>query len=129
MGSDAPNKQEINTDVFRKVDKIVCDSRDQCFEFGELHHALSAGVIKIRNEVIELGEIISGKNKGRINDNDITICDLTGVGVQDTKIALLAYQRSKVRGLGMRVLKNKLCEKKLLIWPPYMADLNEFLAK
>ena len=103
MGSDAPNKQEINPDVFCKIDRIVCDSRDQCFSFGELHHALNAGTIKNINEVIELGEIISGKNKGRINNNDITICDLTGVGVQDTKIALLAYQRAKTKGFGFEV--------------------------
>lgn len=103
MGSDAPYKQEINPDVFGKVDRIICDSRDQCFSFGELHHAQNAGTIKNINEVIELGEIISGKNKGRINNNDITICDLTGVGVQDTKIALLANQRAKTKGFGIEV--------------------------
>ena len=48
MGSDAPYKQEINADVFGRVDRIVCDSRDQCFAFGELHHALNAGSIKNR---------------------------------------------------------------------------------
>jgi ornithine cyclodeaminase/alanine dehydrogenase-like protein (mu-crystallin family) len=30
---------------------------------------------------------------GRVNDEQITLCDLTGVGIQDTVIALLAYEK------------------------------------
>ena len=40
---------------------------------------------------------------GRQNDDEITICDLVGVGVQDTSIALLAYQRVIERGLGIEI--------------------------
>jgi ornithine cyclodeaminase/alanine dehydrogenase-like protein (mu-crystallin family) len=37
---------------------------------------------------------------GRTSDDQITICDLTGVGVQDTAIARLAHARAVERGLG-----------------------------
>jgi ornithine cyclodeaminase len=48
----------------------------------------------------ELGEVIAGRSRGRIGDDDITICDLTGTGAQDTAIANLAFSRATARGYG-----------------------------
>ena len=67
---------------------------------GELHHGLTAGILSRESGIIELGEITSGKKQGRIGENQITICDLTGTGVQDTAIALLALQKADELGLG-----------------------------
>lgn len=47
------------------------------------------------------GELTAGSRSGRQNDQEITICDLTGVGVQDTTIAVLTYQKAISRGLGI----------------------------
>ncbi len=101
MGSDMENKQELHTEVFRRVDRICCDLRSQCFVRGELHHALKEGIISMEDEIVELGELTSGRVTGRQYDNEITICDLTGVGVQDTAIALLTYRNAKSCGLGL----------------------------
>ena len=101
MGSDSENKQEIYPEVFAHADLIVCDRKSQCFRLGELHHALDAGVLTEDSPIIELGELTSGTNPGRQNDGQITICDLTGVGVQDTMIARLAYERAKQQDLGL----------------------------
>jgi ornithine cyclodeaminase len=103
MGSDAENKQEIFADVFGKIDIIACDSKSQCFRLGELHHALEAGVISQNDDIIELGEITLGQKDGRIDDRQITVCDLTGVGIQDTAIARLAYRRAIEKGLGISI--------------------------
>jgi ornithine cyclodeaminase len=45
------------------------------------------------DDVVELGDIISGKKTGRTSDSQITIADLTGVAVQDIQIskAVLKY--------------------------------------
>jgi len=101
MGSDSEHKQELYADVFGRADRVVCDRISQCFRLGELHHALEAGVISEQDEIIELGEIISGRKHGRQHDDEFTICDLTGVGVQDTAIALLAHRRALDKGLGI----------------------------
>ena len=93
MGSDAPYKQELDTNVFKKVDTIVCDSRSQCAKLGEISHALKAGLLSNMSGVHELGEILSGKVPGRTSENQITLCDLTGVGVQDTAIARFVLQQ------------------------------------
>jgi len=103
VGSDSEDKQETSTDVFARVDRIACDSKAQCFRLGELHHALEAGVISPEDEIIELGELTSGQKSGRSDDTEITICDLTGVGVQDTQIARLAYHRASEMGLGFTI--------------------------
>jgi len=100
MGSDSEHKQELHADVFGGADRIVCDRKLQSFRLGELHHALEAGVISEQSEITELGEITAGLKPGRQSESEITICDLTGVGVQDTAIARLAYQRALEKDLG-----------------------------
>jgi len=103
MGSDAEHKQELHAEVFRRAKRIVCDSKPQCFRLGELHHALEAGAISELDEIIELGDLTSGRVAGRQNEEQITVCDLTGVGVQDTAIALLTYQRAVKSGFGIEI--------------------------
>lgn len=101
MGSDAENKQELYADIFAHADRIACDKKSQVFRLGELHHALDGGFIRDENEVTEIGEIIAGLKTGRQSDDEITICDLTGVGVQDTQIARFAYARASERKFGL----------------------------
>jgi ectoine utilization protein EutC len=104
MGSDSENKQELDADALSRADLLVCDRKSQCFRLGELHHGLEAGILSRDDEsIVELGELTSGRHPGRGSDEEITICDLTGVGVQDTAIALLAYQRAMGKGLGIRI--------------------------
>ena len=48
--------------------------------------ALAEGVWT-KGTPVELGEVIGGTRPGRQAETDITICDLTGTGAQDTAIA------------------------------------------
>lgn len=103
MGSDGENKQELYADVLGRADRLVCDNKVQCYRLGELHHALKAQVISENTDITELGQLTSGSRTGRQNEREITICDLTGVGVQDTTIAILAYQRAREKRLGVNI--------------------------
>ena len=103
MGTDSEDKQELYADALGRADLLVCDRKSQSFRLGEFHNGLEAGVISRDDPIIELGELTSGREPGRKSDKDITICDLTGVGVQDTAIALLAYQKAMERNLGLRI--------------------------
>jgi len=103
IGTDAEHKQELYVDVFARADHIFCDKRSQVFRLGELHHAYEAGIITAQETATELGEIITGLKPGRQSDDEITICDLTGVGVQDTQIARLSYAEVMKRNLGFTV--------------------------
>ena len=103
MGSDSEEKQELHAAVFGKANLIVCDRRSQCERLGELHHALDEGILQPSDDIAELGDLTSGRRSGRTSDKQITICDLTGVGVQDTMIATLAYRRAVKHQLGLQV--------------------------
>lgn len=58
----------------------------------ELDHGAGAGVIQ-PDQVLELGEVLSSPDRGRQDDEEITSCDLTGTGAQDTAIASFALER------------------------------------
>ncbi len=90
VGSDTATKQELDTSILKAADLIVADSIPQCLERGEIHKALEAGAI-IETELVELGNIVSGRASGRTGDDQITVADLTGVAVQDIKIATAVY--------------------------------------
>jgi ornithine cyclodeaminase len=99
MGSDAEHKNELAPDVFDAA-RYICDRIQQTRVLGELHHAIEAGVVKADKTFAELGEVIAGQAPGRASDADITVCDLTGTGAQDTAIAALAISRAKAAGAG-----------------------------
>lgn len=101
MGSDGPGKQELDPTVLRKADRVVCDQKAQCFRLGELQHALRTGDFSEDSPIDELGELTAGTKPGRRSAREITVCDLTGAGVQDTAIALHALQRAREEGLGV----------------------------
>jgi ornithine cyclodeaminase len=103
MGSDLPGKQELEAEVVTKADRYVCDRRSQVALLGELAHAIKAGLLPEDVAVTELGELTSGRKPGRQSAEEITVCDLTGMGVQDTAISLLTYQRAKDRQAGVIV--------------------------
>ncbi|MFO8063077.1 MAG: cyclodeaminase [Spirochaetota bacterium] len=100
MGSDSEEKQETEADVAAAVDILACDLKSQSFRLGELRSALAEGSITETDSIVELGSLVQGSHPGRTSDQQITMCDLTGVGVQDTMIATRAYATAEANGLG-----------------------------
>ncbi len=94
MGSDAEHKNELDPQILKIADMYAPDSLSQVRRLGELHHAIVAGVVQKDRIFAEIGSIIAGAAAGRKADDDLTVADLTGVGVQDTAIATLAYSRA-----------------------------------
>jgi ornithine cyclodeaminase len=86
VGADSPHKQELHENIFGIADIIAADSISQCVERGDISHAIKSKTISVVN-ILELGDIISGRSKGRVDDNQITVADLTGLAVQDIQIA------------------------------------------
>ncbi|MEH6403747.1 MAG: cyclodeaminase [Sneathiella sp.] len=100
MGSDADYKTELAGDVIPTANLYVCDSLAQCLTRGELRAAVAAGTVSSKAIFPELGDIIAGIKPGRKTDQDITVCDLTGTGVQDTAIATFARTRAESAEIG-----------------------------
>jgi len=106
VGADSPEKQELEPEVLARADLVVADHLDQCLRLGEIHHAVAAGRLRAA-DVHELGEVAAGLKPGRTSDDQITVADLTGVGVQDAALADLVVAEAERRGLG-RVLEASL---------------------
>lgn len=102
MGSDAEHKNEIDPAVLTRV-SYIADSVAQTRRLGELHHAIRAGLIEPDRPLPELGQVIAGQIPGRTSPDAITLCDLTGTGVQDTAIATLAHARARHIGAGRSI--------------------------
>ncbi len=90
VGADGPHKQELDSAILKMADVLVADSIAQCLERGEIFRALQNRQIA-KEDLLELGNVISGASEGRTSDEQITIADLTGVAVQDIQIAKAVY--------------------------------------
>jgi ornithine cyclodeaminase/alanine dehydrogenase-like protein (mu-crystallin family) len=86
-GTDSPEKVELEPALLARADKLFADRITQAAQYGNLHHAIEAGVMTRREVTGELGDLAAGRLAGRERPEEITIADLTGVGVQDAAIA------------------------------------------
>jgi ornithine cyclodeaminase len=82
VGADGVGKQELDPAILRAADVLAVDSLEQCRAIGELQHAADLAA-----SAVELGAICAGDAPGRTDDGQLTVCDLTGVGVQDVAAA------------------------------------------
>jgi len=92
IGSDTPEKQELDERILGSANVIVSDSIEQCRSRGEIFHALRAGHLS-EKDVLELGNVINSGTRARTSESDITVADLTGVAVQDIQIAKAVCER------------------------------------
>ena len=100
VGSDMPEKQELDAAVLARADKVVADRLEACLQNGEIHRAVAAGAITAGDVHAELGQIAAGNRPGRESDDEITVADLTGVGVQDAALAAFVVTQAEARGAG-----------------------------
>ena len=93
VGSDGADKQELDPQILQDADVLVVDSRDQCLRLGELQHAPDQA-----DRAVELGLICEGSQSGRTGPGQLTVCDLTGLGVQDVAAANVVMARAADAG-------------------------------
>jgi len=82
-----PPRHSADTRTLRNVP--VVNTSEQASHHGELVHAVEAGVLG-RDDVAQLGDVLTGTAEGRGSDSDITVFDSTGLAIQDLAIALAA---------------------------------------
>jgi ornithine cyclodeaminase len=87
VGSDSPGKQELHPEILHRAALLLADSRRQCEKLGELQHAPPEW-----ERAREIGAFCQAPET--IDPDAITVCDFTGLGVEDLYIAEYCYQRS-----------------------------------
>lgn len=90
MGSDAPGKVELGSQIIQRADRIVCDVIEQSRTVGELAYAKRENIPVGDLPIEALSDALASGSRGPTY-NGITVVDLTGAGVQDAAIATHAF--------------------------------------
>jgi ornithine cyclodeaminase/alanine dehydrogenase-like protein (mu-crystallin family) len=99
---DAEHKRELAPELLARS-KVVVDVLAQCAGFGDLRHAIDAGVMSSADVHAELGGVVAGIQPGRVSEDEIIVFDSTGMALQDVAAAALVYERARAAGLGVAV--------------------------
>ena len=101
MGTDTKGKQELEASLVARA-SVFTDEIAQAITIGECQHAITEGSLKETN-ITELGFVINGDHKGRSSDDEITLFDGTGVGLQDLAVASAAVDLAVEKGVAIEV--------------------------
>jgi ornithine cyclodeaminase len=98
MGTDTKGKQEVDPALLKRA-TVFADEIAQSISIGEAQHAVAQGLIA-EGDITPIGAVINGTHPGRGSDDEITLFDGTGVGLQDLAVASVAARIARERGLG-----------------------------
>jgi ornithine cyclodeaminase/alanine dehydrogenase-like protein (mu-crystallin family) len=81
MGSDAAGKQELPPALFDRA-SLFCDLPSQAVVMGDLQHFTGDAT-----SIVAIGDVLAGRRPGRIDADQITLFDSSGIALQDLTIA------------------------------------------
>lgn len=101
MGTDTKGKQEMDAELVATA-TVFTDEVAQAVTIGECQHAIEKGLIS-KDELVEIGAVITGRHAGRSSPEEITLFDGTGVGLQDLAVASAAVELALSKGTAIEV--------------------------
>lgn len=101
MGTDTKGKQEVEAALLGKA-SVFTDEVAQSVTIGEAQHAVAQDLIA-EGDITQIGAVINGDRPGRVSDDQITLFDGTGVGLQDLAVASAAVDLAVERGIAIAV--------------------------
>ena len=101
MGTDTIGKQEVEPALLARA-RVFTDEVAQSVTIGEAQHAVATGLIKA-DAITPIGRVLAGLADGRQTDDQITLFDGTGVGLQDLAVASAAVRRAVEKGVAIEV--------------------------
>ncbi|UUP15674.1 iminosuccinate reductase BhcD [Nitratireductor thuwali] len=101
MGTDTKGKQEVDAELVAAA-TLFTDEVAQSASIGECQHAVAQGLID-KADITPVGAVVNGKHPGRTHDDEITLFDGTGVGLQDLAVAALAAEAARSAGLAAEI--------------------------
>lgn len=90
IGADAPGKQELETEILKNA-RLVADDIEQASKSGEINVPIKEGHLSPDNITATIGDCMTGRARCRINENDITVFDSTGIAIEDIAVARAIY--------------------------------------
>ena len=100
-GSNALIRQELSEAAVRRCDLITVDAVPTALaEAGDLLPLLEKGRLHER-QLVELGDVITGRRSGRVTESQITLFESQGMAIQDLAVALRVVKLAEEKGLGV----------------------------
>jgi alanine dehydrogenase len=100
MGQYDPGKREVD-DATVARSTYVPDLRARVTrDAGSFIHALESGVVDEDHVHAELGEVVAGEAPGRRSDDEVTLFDSGGTGIETVAAAHMLYEAAREAGLG-----------------------------
>ena len=93
VGADNPHKNELSPALL-KASRVFGDILEQSATMGDLHHAISAGVMTREDVAGELADVVCGR-AGRRSEDETIVFDSTGTALQDLAAVQLVIQKSR----------------------------------
>ena len=103
VGSSHRGAAEVDSELVKRSEFYVDYRPSTLDQAGELLSAINEGLVDESHIIGELGEVITGKARGRANDLAITVYKSVGVASQDIVTAQRVYQRAVETNLGTKV--------------------------
>jgi alanine dehydrogenase len=97
LGADAHGKAEVELAAFASC-HLFCDEWAQASAGGELAHAVEAGIVG-RDDVTQIGDVLTGSADGRGSAEEVTLFDSTGLAIQDLAIVQAVYEAWREGGV------------------------------
>ena len=96
-------RSEIDPAIFGKADLVVVDDLDNArVEAGELMRAAELGHISW-DRVVSLADVLGGGRAGRASEDQLIVCELQGIGIEDVAVAELVARRAREHGVGLEL--------------------------
>jgi alanine dehydrogenase len=103
MGQYTPGKRELDTTTIERA-KYVPDLRARATQdAGSFLHAVEEGVVDEDHVYAELGDVVAGEVPGREDDEEITVFDSGGTGIETVAGAYLLYEKATAEGRGTSI--------------------------
>ncbi len=103
MGQYDKNKREVDTETI-KQSKYIPDLRERVFQdAGAFLYAYEKEIVSKDHIYAELGEIASGKIKGRQSKKEITLFDSGGTAIETVATGYMLYKKAKNKGIGKKI--------------------------
>lgn len=103
MGQYEEGTYELDTRTIERA-TYVPDLRERAtFDAGAFLAALDAGVVTEEHVHADLGEVVSGNAPGRTSDDEITVFDSGGTGIETAAAAHMLYERALEADLGSTI--------------------------
>jgi ornithine cyclodeaminase len=101
MGTDTKGKQEVDPALLARA-TVFTDEVAQSVSIGEAQHAVGRGLISA-SDITQIGAVINGTHPGRRSQDEITLFDGTGVGLQDLAVASVIVDLAVEKGIAIEV--------------------------